>query len=95
MDERTKTDDGGPAFPLVGDGDNRRTVPGMSLRDYFAAHAPPMPLDLFDMSLSSEERGQGKSSPTLACLIRSRREAEWRMLYAESMLAARKSGGAA
>lgn len=35
----SKTDDGGPAFP-VGSGDMRDPI-GMSLRDYFAAAALP------------------------------------------------------
>lgn len=29
--------DGGPAFPVIGDGQSYGTVPGMTLRDYFAA----------------------------------------------------------
>lgn len=44
-------DDGGPAFPLPdkepnGNGDviPQWTQPGMTLRDYFAAHAPELPI---------------------------------------------------
>lgn len=34
----TKIDDGGPAFPLQEHGDSR-SVPGMTLRDWFAGQA--------------------------------------------------------
>jgi hypothetical protein len=36
-------DDGGPAFPLVETSAADSVTPGMSLRDYFIAHAPAEP----------------------------------------------------
>ena len=42
VDDGSALDDGGPAFPRTGEGfgNPRYDAPGMSLRDYFAAHAP-------------------------------------------------------
>lgn len=39
MIEANKIKDGGWAFPMAGNGDNRATIHGMTLRDYFAAKA--------------------------------------------------------
>lgn len=49
---KKKVDDGGPAFPPPWHpemGWSPRDAQGMSLRDYFAAHAPPMP-DWFNVA---------------------------------------------
>ena len=44
-EQQNRIDSSEPAFPSVGEGfgDPRHHAPGMSLRDYFAANAPPMP----------------------------------------------------
>ncbi|MEK0326754.1 MAG: hypothetical protein QQN63_13730 [Nitrosopumilus sp.] len=53
----SKRDDGGPAFPITGQmSDDGRGIlsesePGMSLLDYFAAHAPMEELEGDDLSL--------------------------------------------
>ena len=62
--------DGGPAFPL-------RYHPGMSLRDYFAAHAPPMPDDFFQ-SWRTSPRGQNRHK--LGAHV------DWAWDYADTMI---------
>jgi hypothetical protein len=46
--------DGGPAFPVIGAPGAPEDYPGMSLRDYFAAHAPKKPQPWFRPRLSGE-----------------------------------------
>ena len=69
---------GGPAFPSPSRIEHGNPIRGMSLRDYFAAHAPPEP---------AHWRGDGHHQHTagcLACLI------EWRFAYADAMLQERE-----
>jgi hypothetical protein len=110
---RKKRNEGGPAFPCPRyvnangetfslsefDGEN-----GMSLRDYFAAHAPEMP-DWFRPA--TEE--QRPNVPEMASAaehdatmdawwgrVRLARISAWPWVYADAMLAAReRKGGAA
>ena len=74
--------DGGQAFPYVvpqqldGQGgvrDGGWNESGMSLRDYFAAHAPPRPV--------RHMQGSGKSESEI--------ESNWCFTYADAMLAER------
>jgi hypothetical protein len=99
----TKINDGGPAFPMTGEGCHNLlySQPGMTLRDYFMAHAPNTP-DFFprkimrkEVQVPAPENGKGwvKWGTTewfeddLAHLVR------WRTTYADTMLAARKEDG--
>ena len=54
----TARDDGGPAFPAPDLGEldfgQRGAYPGMTLRDYFAAHAPAEPQHWFKPSMPPE-----------------------------------------
>lgn len=80
-------DDGGSAFPEVftdfhaNDGQHGRhdtySAGGMSLRDYFAAHAPSMTEQWF--------KGSGGKAHWLEA------EAAWRFAYADAMLKERTS----
>lgn len=65
--------DGGPAFPRVGEWEE----PGMSLRDYFAAHAPPMTDEWWEDS--AEEESHWVEA-----------QAAWNYAYADAMLKARE-----
>lgn len=96
-------DDGGPAFPMPflasAAGDNTTlTVPfpgevpaGMSLRDYFAAHAPPMP-EYLRLEAEVQSRAAAHAQPDdidawqgiYAYLL-----AKWATRYADAMLKAR------
>jgi hypothetical protein len=99
----TKINDGGPAFPITGEGCHNPlySQPGMTMRDYFMAHAPNTP-DFFprkimrkEVQVPAPENGKGwvKWGTTewfeddLAHLVR------WRTTYADTMLAARKEDG--
>ena len=91
MSEQIK--DGGPAFPAkvsvnrdTGEiqphqfGSNDFYTPGLSLRDYFATHAPPPPgwwIEQYGATTSLSEHGK---------LI-----ADWSWTYADAMLAAREA----
>lgn len=72
---RTDGSDGGPAFPVMTDAGCATS--GMSLRDYFAAHAPPVPEQWLKDSLND---GQ--------LLVEA--EADWRFEHADAMLKARE-----
>lgn len=82
------TDDGGWAFPvpmIPSDNDGGYTevrFGGMSLRDYFAAHAPPM-----DGEWASYRRGDEPDH--IAAQNEPRLQAEWRFAFADAMLSAR------
>ena len=78
-DER---DYGGPAFPFVVQDVSRYQVhdQGMTLRDYFAAHAPAMPEQWY---LDSPRK---KSDPLWHW---GEASAAWAYFYADAMLAAR------
>lgn len=70
--------DGGPAFPFDeknDDGSLSHCNPGMSLRDYFAAHAPCTIPDDFGWAPSETDAVQ--------------RLCRWRFHYADEMLKAR------
>lgn len=70
--------DGGPAFPREDyqsiDAPGQR---GMSLRDYFAAHAPPAPAWWFE----------DYESALRDLDMFAQHEAQWRMAYADAMIA--------
>lgn len=84
--------DGGPAFPCSvrrtekymdeGGYGRERTVSvqegGMTLRDYFAAHAPRAPADWFDIQYD------GTPENYIELSVR------WQWIYADAMLAARE-----
>jgi hypothetical protein len=87
------TNDGGPAFPsrtfknvsvdpdhpVYADGH----LPGMSLRDYFAAHAPHLPLKEVIQALlvrSDRQDATGATEGAAADL------AEWAYIYADAMM---------
>lgn len=87
--------DGGPVFPrqIVKDGDGLWTmadayldVGGATLRDYFAAHAPPMPQNLRRMA-HEMETNDGKDTSDFGAFARY--EAAWRWAYADRMLLGR------
>ena len=56
------------------------SAPGMSLRDYFAAHAPPMPVDW--PALDKDERGTSAGQVRL--------HARWAWAYASAMISGRE-----
>ena len=72
--------DGGPAFPRAGSTDNAgvhwEPMNGMTLRDYHAAHAPPM-------SRQWEEDSMGDGIHVIDA------QAAWNYRYADAMLAER------
>ena len=73
--------DGGPAFPNVGD--NSPEFPfydGMTLRDWFAAHAPPIPE--LEALMHRHDDPEGSSSSVQV-------DAAYRYRHADAMLAAR------
>ena len=81
MSERN---DGGAAFPLntanMGGSGACFPDPGMSLRDYYAAHAPDMP-DQWWLDTKAQYGGRvGAYAEAIAA---------WRYFYADAMLAAR------
>lgn len=89
-----KIDDGGPAFPLP-ESDYQQTTPGMSMRDYFAAHASDADLDNIASGEHSsgylrkfigESHGTDLSPEIWACA-----RAKARYLHADAMIAARKA----
>jgi len=74
-----------PAFPSEIDH-------GMTLRDYFAAHAPPLPHELQHFAyefaqVNSPDRTLGEKCDRLLDIV-----SEWRYRYADAMLAARGGG---
>ena len=74
---KNEINDGGPAFPRTEVGTEGGCFPfsGMSLREYFAAHAPPPP---------SGWIGDRKDKNEIYAML------EWRWFYADAMLAARE-----
>jgi len=73
--------DGGTAFPVVGV-PNACDCPGMSLRDYFAAHAPQPPTGWTGTAPMLERLSRADGQ--IAALM------EWRWFYADAMLAERE-----
>jgi hypothetical protein len=82
--------DGGPAFPgeqgHTPDGLwNQTWEPGLSTRDYFAAHAPPMTNQWWEDTKAEYGGRSGSYAEALAA---------WNYFYADRMLAARTGKGA-
>lgn len=73
-------DDSGPAFPGSRE---HNWSDGISVRDYFAAHAPPMDDDWAGYRRHDWDKHESPSRE-LALL------AQWRYAYADAMLAARQ-----
>lgn len=71
---------GGAAFPLVAESGLGRINEGMTLRDYFATHAPQPPKWWMDSYAK-----QTQDLDTYAAVI-----TQWNYTYADSMLEARK-----
>lgn len=72
-------DDGGPVFPFEKANGIFRS--GMSLRDYFAAHAPEGPVGADITALDTNVTARQKMAAD---------HAAWRYVYADAMLNARK-----
>lgn len=93
-------DDGGPAFPMprspMQHGAVLDSVPGMSLRDYFAAHAPSPIADGATPGGVSELTGvpmpTSQSDAPAWGQFWLKAEAILRYRYADAMIAARKVG---
>lgn len=88
--------DGGPAFPVGGfPGDTFfKPVPphaGMTLRDYFAAHAPSLPAKLGVLAEEAADIESPDKTHGEKCAVLLEIAAEWRYRYADAMLAARSS----
>lgn len=91
--------DGGPAFPQpcteLGYAANSPwnvAGGGLSLRDYFAVHAPGLPQDLASLAMEaadvdSPNKTHGEKSDVLLSI-----RAHWNYRYADAMLAARNGG---
>lgn len=87
----TKIKDGGPAFPHTGEGTVSRRAgmnisgpvhyPGMTMRDYFAAHCPPMPDQWF------KDSAKKRNDPLWHF---GEASAAWAYFYADAMMAARE-----
>lgn len=80
--------DGGPAFPVFFR--DIKGMDGMSLRDYFAAHAPEVPPDFNRLSQTTvvndgydRKRVSNMVEPYTTWMVR------WRWHYADLMLKAR------
>ena len=87
-------DDGGPAFPIERTGLDQggrivQQSPGMSMRDYFMAHAPGLPARIHEQFMTATKRSGETDLQVYARVI-----AEWRGWYADAMLVERsKSRG--
>lgn len=93
---KAKIEDGGPAFaqpwhPEMGYSP-RETPPGMSLRDYFAIHAPP-PSDFMQKHLSAMDHAMTMADKRCVRCDRSSEilEAQYRYKFADAMLSVRKN----
>ena len=92
-------EDSGPAFPQpCCDSGHAANSPygiaggGISVRDYFAAHAPAMPPDLGALALEAADTDNpDKTHRTKSETLLSIR-AEWNYIYADAMIAARNGG---
>lgn len=76
------SDDGGPAFPTSEEHGFNSGAPGMTLRDYFAAHAPIGVADANE-AFYREHGRNARTSEMLDVLAR------LRIAYADAMLKAR------
>jgi hypothetical protein len=91
-----KIKDGGPAFPLRNmDPDDYIPFPGMSLRDYFAAHAP-QPTDALIMMERQSDRHRNPHNDSRKPKIRTETEiiASLKYEYADAMIAERERSNA-
>lgn len=83
-------DDGGIAFPVAGSGHQ-----GMSLRDYFAAHAP---IALIDANESLHQQSDAakfakvKGDEVFPMVMLVKELARMRIAYADAMIAERRAG---
>lgn len=83
----TNKPDGGAAFPTVDQGLIRG---GMSLREYFAAHAPDVPPTVaFPPLYTSEVKIDNTRKVTQVAESELERTVRWRWEYADAMLAGR------
>jgi hypothetical protein len=92
------TNDGGPAFPTGELFDCGKVVAymeqGMSLRDYLAAHAPPVPAVAYEGYLDCLRTNEAESMQIpwndhiLKCLAV--QEARWRWHFADELLTIRE-----
>ncbi len=84
-----------PAFPFqAGDGCGNLMEPayGMSLRDWFAGHAPPPPDHFTIPSAECDDWGDAEKSSQAWSDWCVRRAVAWSFAYANTMLAARAKG---
>lgn len=86
-EQKTKTNDGGPAFPGEQghnpDGTwNQAWEPGMTLLEYLAAHAPPVPKG-WRISREAERSRWGHASVSTGDAATS---AAWSIAYAKEVL---------
>ena len=89
--------DGGPAFPMPSGAEPRVNETthyneGMTLRDYFAAHAPALPHDLAELAreeadVDNPNKTHGEKSGVLLGI-----RAHWNYMYADAMIEARNGG---
>lgn len=78
--------DGGPAFPTenaMQTGPSSCRYEGMTMRDYFAAHAPEVPAFFLPADLEDARRNSEKQK------ILAARFFQWRWFYADMMLKTR------
>jgi hypothetical protein len=85
-------EDGGPAFPLflpAANGCGPAANEGMSIRAYFAAHAPDPPRGWIGDGDESARlcKMLGRTDNDIHALI------EWRLFYADALIAALKEDG--
>ncbi len=97
-----KIKDGGSAFPRILQDETKWTKdhPGMTLRDYFAAHAPrevlwPFDIDISDMgeepSMKAGFGWQAKQKVYMNEVTR-RRYTQWPFVWADAMIKERSNG---
>ena len=91
MTPAERTNDGGPAFPEFM-GDHMEPKRGMTLRDYFAAHAPAMPSDLAALAKEHADTDNPDKTHGEKCDVLLSIRAEWNYRYADAMLKAREGG---
>lgn len=87
--------DGGSAFPLVersASGGERVTF-GLSMRDYFAAHAPVEPQPWFSPD-TSHRTLRRLTQPEIAKIMDEERRKQWPYAWADTMLAERDKDSA-
>ena len=64
------------------------------LRDYFAAHAPPLPPDLAALAMEHADTDNPDKTHEEKSKVLLSIRATWNYLYADEMMAARADGGA-